>query len=534
MRLKINLLAILNCGFSILAGLLFINATFFNSSTAFLFSFGEQVRYFVLVTVIFCFLAFIVSFLKERFKYIDDFLREKHIFVVYGVMLVVFVLQITYAFLIHSSFEHDVELIIWNAQVNRPDEFVWIEYFSLYPNNFLILFFFRLIHWVLALFSIESQFLHALTIVNIIFVNAAIILVFHAVKVAFDVFKGYIAWIFMLLLVAFSPWIIVPYSDTLSMPIVAGIVFLYVKLRNANKRHKIVYALSMGAVAQIGYFIKPSSVIPLIAIILIQLIVDLKVIRANPKPKRTRSKKARTEYNIKYLSTYTLLAMIIVGTLFNSFIHSQNTIPFIEGVAFPAEHWIKMGMQRQVVGDRFSYGAYNADDFFFTASFSSTQEMRRADREVIRERLSDFGIVGYGHFLVNKLRWITNDGTFHWGEFAQGNFEDITSMQSRFRNLVFPQGDGYAYFAHFMQGIWLFILFWYFVYVFRKKDSSDDFMNVCMCAIIGLFMFMLLTEGRSRYLINHLPLFAITSAYCFSSISDSVKGVLKNRTVKDV
>jgi len=517
MQPKLNLLSILNQGFFILIGLLFINAVFFNRATAFFFLFREQLINFALITVIFCLLAFITYFLTERYKSICDVLQKRHIHVVYITMIIIFALQIVYSFLIHSSLEHDVGLIIRNAQAGNPGEFVWIEYFSLYPNNFMVLFFFRFIHWTLRLFSLDAHFVHALVIVNILFVNAAIILVFHAVKEAFDVSKGYIAWIFMLLLTAFSPWIIVPYSDTLSMPVVAGIVFFYVKFRNAEKRQKVIFALSMGIVAQIGYFIKPSSVIPLIAILIIQLTADFSLMKA--RPKRSRSKNAKTEYGIKYIATYTLLAMFATGALFNSFIRIQNTIPFTEGVAFPAEHWIKMGMQRQSVGDRYTYGAYSAEDFFFTAGFPSTQEMRRADRQVIRERLSDFGVVGYSRFLVNKLRWITDDGTFHWGEFAFGNFENTTPLQLHFRNLVFPRGDNYSGFAHFMQGIWLFILFWNFVYAFHKKKSSDAFINVCICAITGLLMFILLTEGRSRYLINHLPLFAVTSAYCFSYVS---------------
>ncbi|MCL2853827.1 MAG: hypothetical protein FWE20_12520 [Defluviitaleaceae bacterium] len=503
------LLAILNWGFFILTGLIFINATFFNRATAFFFSFKEQFTNFLVITVAFCLLAFVVCVVTERCKLFAEFLQKRYIYIVYTTMFIIFILQIVYAFLIHSSLEHDVGLIILNAQAGDSTEFVWIEYFSIYPNNLVILFFFRFINRALGLFGLDTHFVQTLVVVNIIFINSAIVLVFHAVKEAFDVWKGYTAWIFMLMLMAFSPWIIVPYSDTLSMPMVVGIVFLYAKSRSAEKMQKVFFALCIGVVAYVGYLIKPSSVIPLISIVIIQLITDLR----------------KGDYNIKYFAIYSGIAIFVTGTLFNFFVHTQTTIPFREGIAFPVEHWIKMGMQRQTVGDRYTYGAYNAEDFFFTAGFSSTQEMRRADRQVIRERLSDFGVIGYSHFLINKLRWITDDGTFHWGEFAQGNFEDMTPMQSRPRNLIFPGGDNYAYFAHFMQGIWLFILFWYFCAYFVKKDSPGVFINVCMCAIIGLLLFILLTEGRSRYLINHLPLFAIVSAHCFSSITDSIKGV---------
>ncbi|MCL2577351.1 MAG: hypothetical protein FWE27_04795 [Defluviitaleaceae bacterium] len=511
--MKLNLFKIMNWIFFILAGLLFINTAFFNRATAFFFTFKEQILNFVIITVVFLFIAALGSFLTTKYKSLEKFFKERYIFVVYITMIIVFILQVLYAFLIHSNLEHDIGLIILNAQAGSPDEFVWIEYFSLHPNNFMLLFFFRFIHGALALLNLEEHFIHALVIVNILFVNASIVLVFHTVKDSLDVFKAYAAWIFLILLAAFSPWIIVPYSDTLSMPFIIGVIFLYMKFRNANNRKKLILALGMGAVAQIGYFVKPSSVIPIIAIIIIQFIIDLNLFKTKPKHRRA----SKTEYNSKYILTCTLLIMLVVSALFNLFVRTQNTIPFIQGVALPNEHYIMIGMQRQAVwGERFTYGSYSAEDFFFTTSFPSTQEMRNANREVIMERLSDFGIAGYSHFLVNKLRWVTDDGTFTWGEFAFGDFYDTTPMQSQLRNLVFPRGDNYSPFAHFMQGIWLFILFWHFIFAFRKKDSSNIFMNVCMCTIIGTILFILLTEGRSRYLINCLPLFAIVSAYCFS------------------
>ena len=90
-------------------------------------------------------------------------------------------------------------------------------------------------------------------------------------------------------------------------------------------------------------------------------------------------------------------------------------------------------MQAQYVGGgRYTYGAYNADDFFFTASLFNTEAMRAADREVILERLSNFGLIGYAHFLINKARWVTSDGTFYWGSLRMVTLLELPSESSPF------------------------------------------------------------------------------------------------------
>jgi len=164
--------------------------------------------------------------------------------------------------------------------------------------------------------------------------------------------------------------------------------------------------------------------------------------------------------------------MVLTGTLFTSFLRAQNTIPITENIAVPAEHWIMMGMYPRVFGDRVGYGIFNEHDTEFTLGFNSHDERRAANREVIRERLVAFGPVGYARFLVNKARFITCDGTFFWGEYTwqmQGYNE--SDLRLHIRSFVMTYGANYSYFAHFLQGTWLFVLFWFFAYAFVKKDS---------------------------------------------------------------
>jgi len=520
---------IMQWSFFAVMGLLFVGAVFFNISTAFRFSFREQIFWFVVITALFCITAFFAGLLLAKLPAVERFLCEKYRYVVFGVMGAIFVLQIIFAGLIYSDLVNDVDVIILNAQATTPDQFVWIEYFSLHPNNLLLLFLFRFIRLALAPAGLEGSLIPVLIGVNILAVNAAAVLTFFAVKEIFGTHKAYVAWIFTLVLVAFTPRLIVPYSDTLSMPFAISFLYLYAKLvKCPSENRKIALALAMGVIAQVGFLIKPSSIIPLIAVCVIQVLMDARSFKfgtGRPQIFKEKSKKqrARNVFYSKYLLTYTLVGLVAAGALFNLFTRTQSAIPFQDGIAVPAEHYIMMGMQVQESGGLYSFGSYNAQDVAFTMGFGSTEAKRAAAREVISERLAGFGVGGYLEFLVNKARWITGDGTFYWGRyFALGNFEYATPMQLQFRNIFFPRGENYAYYAHVAQGLWLFVLFWYFVAAFRRKDTSDVFVNICVCALIGIILFILLTEGRSRYLFNHLPYFAIVSSMCFVSVFNAV------------
>ena len=316
MRPHINLFSALQWSFFVVAGLLFISTVFFNINTSFWFSFSGQMVRFLVFTALFCLMACVVYYVCGN--RILDFLQKRYAVVVYGTMSVVFALQLAYTWLIHSPLERDVRIITENAQAGGLDEFFIIEYFSLYPNNFLILFFFRFIHRALVLFNMDEYFNRVLVIVNIVFVNTAIVLTFHAVKMALGVFKAYVAWIFALLLFAFIPWLIVPYSDTMSMPFAIGAVFLYLKSINSDKSKKICYAVAIGVMAQIGFLLKPSSVIPVIAILLVQALTDFRLFRNRKKTEK------RPAYVSRYITLCVVLGMITASMVWNSFVHSPT------------------------------------------------------------------------------------------------------------------------------------------------------------------------------------------------------------------
>ena len=50
-------------------------------------------------------------------------------------------------------------------------------------------------------------------------------------------------------------------------------------------------------------------------------------------------------------------------------------------------------------------------------------------------------------------------------------------------------------------------------YVLFYKKDENDYLIISKITIIGIVLFLLLFEGRSRYLVNHIPIFIIVGIY---------------------
>ena len=509
-----NLFRLMQWTFYAVMGSLFLSAVFNNISTAFWFGFQRQLFSFLHFTYLFALTAYFIYRFIYKNHSLKSYMCMKYNIVVPVTMCILLVLQMIYAYLIQPDFGADLAIIVNVAGGDAGHRFI---HFCERPNLLFMLFFARMLNRGLFLFGLDNYHILVLMMVGVIFVNITITLVFYVIKSAIGIIEGYIAWIFAIILIAFNPWITVPYSDILSMPFVIGILFLYVKLIEAtNERKKNYIAVTIGIVAAIGYLIKPHSVVVLIAVFIIQFLRDIDTFWLRKALIKEKQALPKGEYLSKYLVLFTLIGLIVPMVLFGFFVRTQNFINIDENRAIPFEHYIMMGMSLQEVGvGRYRRGSWYEPDKTFTLSHLTTAEMRAANREMIVERLRNFGFIGYTEFLVTKARWVMGDGTFYWGEYSRLRSEGASDLQLRLRHIFCRHGENYSYIPYFMQGIWLFILFWCFVSVFLKKEVVNNVFNVVICALIGGILLIMLMEARSRYLISYLPLFAIVSSIGF-------------------
>ena len=200
-------------------------------------------------------------------------------------------------------------------------------------------------------------------------------------------------------------------------------------------------------------------------------------------------------------------------------------------VVIPSTHFLMMGMQEQFNEENqaVTYGSWKQSDYFYTFSFSGKEEKVKAHIKEIKNRLNNFGIKGYIEFLYNKANWILHDGTFYYG--GEGGFVyEQPSSDNKFAEVIqeyyVPTNSGYVNIAYINEGNWVVILFLIIISVINKEKQREDIF-ILRLTITGIIIFLLFFEARSRYLINHLPIFILLSIYGFQGIFNKVNSRIK-------
>lgn len=453
------------------------------------------------------------------------------------VCIMIFILQIIVAKAIYFEVGWDVSAIIKNADflVNNPLAFEH-NYFMMYPNNLFLLFIFAIICKISeGLAFIDYKFL--LVVINVIMVDLAILFTILSVKKLFNKKATIVSAVLFIVLFGFSPWIVVPYSDTLSMVFPIAIFYLYLKLKDlkndddaikkvevegvVNKKNKslkrrtkqFIILISIGILATIGSQIKPTIIIVLIAILIAEFIRNIKSFKG---------------ILALFASIFiVLLSFVTWKGIYNKKIENYTingyNISDRYDVEFPFTHFAMMGLQSVHVENRGTiYGAYVPEDVVFTESIKGKDEKAKANIEEIKRRLKSFGPVGYLKFLVGKGLWVLSDGSFYYG--GEGHFMisepyATGTLATKLQNIFLSYGDKFFGLVHIFQGAWLLILFLVIYPLFEKgRFKYDNSLFVIRITITGIVLFLLLFEARSRYLINHIPFFILLAGYGFNLV----------------
>lgn len=305
--------------------------------------------------------------------------------------------------------------------------------------------------------------------------------------------------------ILFSPWIVIPYSDTYGMLFVTlGLwAILYLK-RPVFKWPVFAFA------AFIGYQIKPTCIFLLFAALILYLpdfIINLR-------------------QKWKELCVLLLSCLIFFGA-------GQCILPWIQHslsfrinpeLKFPPLHYIMMGLNTD------SKGGFDGSDYFFTLSIPTYEKKQIEIRKEIERRWNGM-TPGQkrGHFTA-KLLYTYNDGTFSWA--GEGAFFDITPEHNNFLfdsylKIFHPTGKYYVKYNESAQVVWLFLLFGIlFTFLNRREQTSDKaFLMIVLC---GLTVFLLLFEARARYLFLYAPAFLILSLYGYEGLFSTISARIRN------
>lgn len=288
-------------------------------------------------------------------------------------------------------------------------------------------------------------------------------------------------------LIALSPWIIIPYTDTFGMLFPSAVLFCLVFCRKKYLKLGIAAAL-----CALGYQIKPTNIIPLIALILVggcYLLGD--AVRHSPWLRRAGA------------AALALLlgAGIAFGT--GALIKADDAIELDPDVKTPLSHFLNMGF------NTYTHGMFCYEDVVFSASFPDVQSRSQANFDSFKARMSEMGITGLARHFAQKTVANYNDGTFSWGH--EGGFYDYVppernSLDSALRGFYYNHGSNYSSFAFIEQCLWLLVLICLCLNALPGGGKSADYVSMCL---MGQSLFLLLFECRARYLYMFSPLFVV-------------------------
>ena len=345
-----------------------------------------------------------------------------------------------------------------------------------------------------------SNFYFGTVVVSVICVNlTGLFSTLSFQKITNNKKMSLIYWIIFTLLIGLSPWMTIPYSDTYSMLLPSIALLAYVYMPKGFMKYVSWFVIAFFSI--VGMLIKPQTVFVLVAIIILEIY------------------KLITQIELKKILNFSIIVFIIYATTLLSngiYAKSLEQIDFglIPGRNFTYTHYLMTGF------NPVTFGVYYDRDASISYSAGSIEEREAKNWEVIKDRISNYGVLGYIDFSVRKLLTNYNDGTFAWGGeggFYVEMFESKTFASDFLRNFYYHTGQFVNVFFQYTQFIWLLVLA-LIPFGILTKNKTDQIKAVVYITILGIFAFTHLFEARGRYLLTYVPFFVMAAVFALRNI----------------
>ena len=427
---------------------------------------------------------------------------QKVLIIVFMILFVVLTVSSSYYFRV--KYNWDFKWVMDSAKdianIGKTEN---IYYFKIFPNNLG-----SLIISTIAMKIFFGKEIGAY-VVNIVFIFlAALFAVLSAKKIG----GNKLALNTIIFIICSAPlYLYAPiiYSDTLSVafPVMTLYFWLTAKeQKEKSKRNYYLAIIAMTIAAVIGYCVKPVAAIVFVAIIIDEFFTNKKVLKSG---------------------AIAIVLFIILITAFN-----KVTSKWIlrderkNEHEYPMTHWIMMGLNtpEDEGGSSIGYGAYSQDDSNYTATSGNYEEKKKANIEKIKERLKDFGPKGYIKFLYKKIRYVWNDGTYYMANIIGWDTINTTSLPYKIvlgeKSKVTKQAMTY-----FNNTLFLIILLG-FCLDLKGTNQPQRILGISM---VGIAMFLVLWEARSRYIYFMIPVFCNLGAIGIESINNRFKNIINKK-----
>lgn len=506
----------------VLFGIVFISLIFVDTNIKYTYSNDIKLRNYIYLGIIAIIILiagiFKLLFKKQKIKDTKVFkFISKNLNIIIGIMFVLlFLAQVVIEKNIYFETSWDAEHII-NTAINFAKNGVFennnyydvYPYFSVYPNNLFLAAIFSVIGKVVANFNIEKLY-EVLILIDIILVDLSGIIMLKTIKnITESKLVKLVSAILFITLIGFSPWFMVPYSDTYA------ILFPITVLYNYTVKEKKWYNyLMIGLFSYAGYLIKPTAIIVLIAIAIIEIYKALFKIKDMNKNK------------VKEYSKNLLCLVLGIVIVFGINVGLKKAINYKveKDYSFSLWHYFMMGLSQDTTG------CFNSGDVTNSLGMDTYEHRVENNKKVFKERIKELSeSKKMGSFYLKKLLVNYNDGTFAWGRegwFYKTLKENDSKLSKALKSFYYNEGSHFDMFTSIMQTIWLgMIIFITITAIFGKFENKK---SVIFLSIIGLTLFTLIFEGRARYLYLYSPYYIILAAMGVEVLNKAKIGKFKH------
>ena len=363
------------------------------------------------------------------------------------------------------------------AMLKNGGNFVNEYYFAKYPKQIPTTILFYNILKIARCFRIDDTTM-VLTTVNAAFITLTAFFCYMTVKEIKNYKSGIITILFLMMNPILYLYVSYCYTDTLCMPFAAIAMYLYVLSRKSSNVKKMVCLnFCIGILLAIGYEIRPVIIIPMVA-----FIIDMFFHKKN--------------YRDIFINGISLISgFLIILFLIGKILPLYNS-PKNRNLEFPTEHWLMMGVSKD------TDGGWSLQEHNYTFKYSGLDEKKKADKEKIKERLSDLGFSGYIELLKTKLSRTWSNGNYY-------AYNHLSNFEKNNILYEYVNGNKKVFLIYYEQICKAFILFLLLIAIIKEiRNFNKNYIFIYM-SIFGAFLFYLLWESMERYSLSFLPWLAL-------------------------
>lgn len=385
----------------------------------------------------------------------------------------------------------------------KPSQFAEFShiYYSRFPNNDVMMATARFARSVASTFGMSYQ--SVFVAINTASFLVTAIALYLTVRMIRGPRWGAAAVFPFIGLIGLSSWMSIPYTDMLGLWAPMTAVCFFVAGIRSSAWSRYLFLAASGVALGVGYEIKSTPIVGLVAVLVVLFVMFL----ARPRgPRRV----------LVGMTAAALIGVAVsavaVGTWSRSAADVGQIVPGIsrQPLAYAADGQL---VQHAKVSGRTTYGAWDQAVDRATSDRSAGSQNRIA-AHIIYSTVKKRGFLKEVAFEADKVQFNWGDGTF-W---AHGEGTDLRQppvyhgvVANVVNSFSAPSGSLWRSRVDAANIVWLSILAIMGVGLVRSQYDPNEL--ILALNVVGIGLFTIIFQGRSRYLIGHVPV-VIALATC--------------------